>query len=105
MCIVSVLGLVLNVSCVDGDTASLLLWCIVDCIICKGLVTEKLCAVHCDCSCERGLAVVDVSDRTDVYMWLRSLEFFLSHQFLLAAMPQIKRYLIKAHAFIVSETY
>ena len=84
--IVSVLGLILDVSCVDCDTTLLLFWCIVDCIISKGLVSEQLSAVHCDSCCECGLTMVNVTDGSYVYVWLSSLEFFLSHQFLLVAL-------------------
>ena len=94
--IVSVHRLILNVSCVDCDTTFLLFWCIVDCIISKGLVSEQLSAVHCDSCCECGLTMVNVTDGSYVYVWLSSLEFFLSHQFLLVASShKSKRYLYK----------
>ena len=83
--IVSVFRLILNVSCVDCDTTFLLFWCVVDCIISKGLVSEQLCTMHCDSCCECGLTMVNVTNGSYVYVWLSSLEFFLSHQFLLVA--------------------
>ena len=77
VCVVAVLGLVLDVSRVDGDTTCLLFRLV------EGLVAEQSCTVHRDSSCESGLTMVDVTDGTNVYVWLSSFEFFLSHQFLL----------------------
>jgi len=28
---------------------------------------------------QRGLAMIDVTNRTDIYMWLRPLKLFLTH--------------------------
>ena len=83
VCVVAVLGLVLDVSRVDGDTTCLLFRCVIDSIVVEGLVAEQSCTVHRDSSCESGLTMVDVTDGTNVYVWLSSFEFFLSHQFLL----------------------
>ena len=49
------------------------------------LIEEK-CASVCfvkyfaDCRSQRGFAVVNVTDGTNVYVWLCPLESFLSHQ-------------------------
>ena len=77
--VVTALGFVLDVRGVDGDAASLFFRRRVDLVVGLGLAT-KLARQHGrDRSRQRRLAVVNVTDRADVYVRLFPLEFFLSH--------------------------
>jgi hypothetical protein len=81
--IVALIGLVLEVPGVDGDTTGLFLGCVVDLVVIQSLRTVLVCTVHCDGSTQRRLTMVDVTDGSDVNMRLRSFELFLSHYALL----------------------
>ena len=83
VCIVSVVRLILDVSGVDGDSSGLLLWSVVDLVVAQKLVTELSCAIHCNCGCKSCFTVVNVTDGTNVYVWLGSLKLFFSHHVLL----------------------
>ena len=83
VCIVSVVRLILDVSGVDGDSSGLLFRSVVDLVVAQKLVTVLSCAIHCDCGCESCLTVVNVTDGTNVYVWLGSLKLFFSHHVLL----------------------
>ena len=79
MAIVTAITLVLDVRGVNGDTASLLLRCLVN----LGVVGEARGALLGenlgDSGGQRGLAMVDVTDGADVAVRLVPLEFSLSH--------------------------
>ena len=78
--IVSFLGLVLNVSGVDCDTAGLLFGSIVDLVISHELVLAVTESKGLgDRSGQGGLAVVDVTDGTNVHMGLGTLKLLLCH--------------------------
>ncbi len=82
VCIVTLFGLVLNVSGVDGNTTLLLFRSVVDLIERLDLVsvTGYSFCEHLGDSCgESGLAVVNVADSTDVDMRFGSLECFFCH--------------------------
>src|SRR5690554_2741529 len=83
MSIVTILTLILNVTSINRNSSSLLFWGVVDLVVIHNFVTTQAAAVHCNCSSEGGLAMVYVTDGAYVYVWLRSLEFLFSHQFLL----------------------
>ena len=68
--IVTVLRLILNVGGVDGDSACFLFRSLVDFVVPHGLGFALLRQRHRDRGRQRGLAVVNVSDRSDVYMGL-----------------------------------
>ena len=82
MSVVTLLGLVLDVSGVNGDTTLLLLRCAIDRVERLNLVNrrrELLRENGGDSSSQSGLAVIDVTNGADVYVWLSSLESFFSH--------------------------
>ena len=83
VCVVTLLGLVLDVSNVDGNTALALFRSGVDhtevaLLVQVGeLVSQNL----GDCSGQGGLTVVNVTDGTDVYVRLGALELSLSQEY------------------------
>ena len=77
--IVTLLGLILDVSGVDRDATGLLFGRLVDLVIAHGLRAANLGQSHGDGRGQGGLAVVDVTDRADVYMRLIALKFCLCH--------------------------
>ena len=77
--VVTVGGFVFDVGGVDGDTARLFFRRRVDFIVLLGGTAELGRQHRGDCSRQRGLAVVNVTNRTHVHVRLRTLEFFLSH--------------------------
>ena len=77
--IVTLLGLILNVSGVDGDTTLLLFGSLIDCIISLELGLALQGQPLGDSSGQSGLAVVNVADGADVNMGLGSFKFLLSH--------------------------
>ena len=83
VCVVAVVGFVLNVSGVDCDTALSLFGSLIDvCIVdeCSlSLEAENL----CDSSGQCCLTMVNVTDGTDVYVGLGSFEFLLCHGIIL----------------------
>ena len=77
--IVTMLGLILDVSGIDCDTPCLLFGSGVDLVVLL-LVREALgSAVHGDRSGQGGLAVVHVADGTDVYVDFTSVKFCFCH--------------------------
>ena len=81
MCVVTLLGLVLNVRDVNGNTAIALFRSVVDLIEGGELVQIRVLVVQNlgDCCSQRGLAVVNVTDGTDVDVRLGALELGLRH--------------------------
>ncbi len=78
--VVAVLGLVLDVRGVDRDAALALLGSLVDRVEGRYLrVRARLGEDLRDRGGQRRLAVVDVTDRADVDVWLRPLELLLAH--------------------------
>ena len=77
--IVTLGGLILNVSGVDGDTTLALLGSLVDGRVVGVLSAALHRQVLGDGSGQSGLTMVDVTDGADVNMGLRSLKFLLSH--------------------------
>jgi len=78
--IVTVSGLILNVSGINGNTSFLFLGCGVD-----GIISLELDGGVChrqnlgDSSGKRGLTMVNVTDCANVNMWLVTFKFCLSH--------------------------
>ena len=79
MGVVPLVGLVLHMRGRDGDAARLLFRRLVDLVIGGELGTALLGQHLGDRGRQRRLAVIDVTDRPDIAMRLRPLEFFLSH--------------------------
>ena len=78
--IVTLLCLVLNVSCVDCNTTSLFLGSVIDLVVSKEFVLAVCKRKHlCDSCRESCLTVVNVSDRTNVYVRFGSFEMSLCH--------------------------
>ena len=77
--IVTFVGLILNVSGVDGDAAFSLFGSLIDHVICFefgiALHSERL----GDSRSKRGFTVVNVTNGTNVYVGFGSFEFFLCH--------------------------
>ena len=86
VCIVTALGLVLNVSGVDGNTTLFLFRSVVDLV--EGLYFAFV-TLHAGCehlgdgSGEGGLAVVNVADSTDVDVRFGSYECFFCHNIMI----------------------
>src|SRR5207248_4284356 len=80
--VVALHRLVLDVSGRDRDAALSLLGCLVDLVERHGL-SQALLRLDQRYRCSQsGLAVIDVTDRSNVYVRLCSLEFRFSHSFL-----------------------
>ena len=77
--VVTLLGLILDVRGVDRDAAGLLFGGLVDLVIAHCLCAADLRQRHGDRCGQGGLAVVNVTDRADVYMRLRALKLCLCH--------------------------
>ncbi len=79
VCVVTVLRLVLDVGDRDRDTALALFGGLVDLVerreVCPSLLGQRA----CDRSRKGGLAVVDVTDGTDVHVRLGAFELLLRH--------------------------
>ena len=77
--VVSLVGLVLNMSGVDGDTTFSFLWSLIDLIISLELSLAFQGQSFGDSSGQSCFAVVNVADSTNVNMWLGSFEFRFCH--------------------------
>ena len=77
--IVTLLGLILNVSGVDGDAAFLLFGSLIDAVISLELGLALQGQPLGDSGGQSGLAVVNVADGANVNMGLGSFKFLLSH--------------------------
>jgi hypothetical protein len=77
--VVTVGGFVFNVGGVDGDTARLFFRRCVDFVVLLGRATKLGGQHRGDRSRQRGLAMVNVTNRAHVHVRFRTLEFFLSH--------------------------
>ena len=77
--VVTLVGLILNVSGVDGDTTLSLLGGLVDaCVVLEISLTLES-QVLGDGSGQGGLTMVNVTDGTDVYVGLGSFKLLLGH--------------------------
>ena len=79
MRVVALLALVFDVGGRNGDTAGLFLGGRIDLVVGAGLGFAGLCQHGGDGGSQGGLAVVNVSDRTDVHVVLFAFEGFFSH--------------------------
>jgi hypothetical protein len=81
VCVVTLLGLILNVSDRDRDSTLTLFRGLVDLIERReGVYSRKLVVKHLgDCRGKSGLAVVNVTDSANVYVRLRPLKLRLTH--------------------------
>ena len=77
--VVAVGRFVLDVSGVDRDAAGLFFRRSVDHVVALGFAAELLGQNGGDCSRQRGLAVVNVTDRAHIDVGLGSCELFFSH--------------------------
>ena len=77
--IVTCVRFILNVSGIDCNAALSLLGSLVDHIICFKLSIALECEYLCDSSGKSGLAVVNVTDSTNVYVGLGTFKFLFSH--------------------------
>ena len=77
--VVTVSGLILDVRRVDRDTALLLFGCVVDRVERAKLRQTRFCKYGGNCSGQRRLTVVYVSDGTDVHMRFRTVKFLFCH--------------------------
>ena len=77
--VVTLFGLILHVRGVDRDSARLLFRRLVDLVVAHRFRAAHLRQRHRDRCGQRGLAVVDVADRSDVYMRLIALKLCLCH--------------------------
>ena len=82
MSVVTFCGLVLNVTGIDCDSACSLFGSVIDLVVCHELdvsVSER--KILRDRGGKGGLAVVDVTDGTDIDVGFCSFEFSLCHSF------------------------
>ena len=81
VCVVTLLGLVLHVGDVNRDATIALFRSVVDVLERRVLVQFRVLVVQNfgNCCCQRRLAVVNVSDGTDVDVRLGALELGLRH--------------------------
>src|SRR5262249_59032263 len=77
--VMALVGLIFDVRGRDGDTARLLFRGLVDLVVGRESSAALLGQNLGDRRCERGLAMVDVTDRADIAMGLGSLEFLFGH--------------------------
>ncbi len=77
--IVSLVGLILNVRGVDCDTTCLLFGSLVDLVILHRRRFTLVSTVHRDSCCQGRLAVVNVTNGTDVNVHFAFVKFFLCH--------------------------
>ena len=75
--------LILNMTCINGDTALLFFGSIVNILVAHHLTAHLGCTIHCNSSSQGSLTVINVADSTDINMRLRPLEFLFSHKILL----------------------
>ncbi len=79
--IMTISGLILNVSGIDSNTTFLFLGSVVDLVERLNLRKTFLSKHSGDCGSQSGLTMVNVADSTDVNMRFRSFEFLFSHNF------------------------
>ena len=77
--IVTLVGLILNVSGVDRDSACLLFGGLIDLVVTHSFRVAQLGQNHRDSSGRGRLAVVNVTDSTNVYVRLIALKLCLRH--------------------------
>ncbi len=79
VCVVTVLGLILNVRGRDRDTTSFLFRCFVDVAVVLERTTTGFCQNFGDCCGQRGFTVVNVADGANVNVRFCTLKLFLGH--------------------------
>ena len=79
VCIVTFFSLILNVCRVDGDTAFTLFRSLIDISVIFEFSHTLFGQALRDCSRQRRLAMVNVTNGADVYMRFSSLKLFFSH--------------------------
>ena len=80
VCIMSLLCLILNVSCRDCDTSFSFFWCLINILESNSFTcTKSLMKSLCDCSCKCCLTMIYVTNSTNVTMWFSSFKFSLCH--------------------------
>ena len=77
--IVTLVSFILNVSCVDCDTTFSFFRSLIDICIVLKLCIALVCKILCDSSSKSSLTVVNVTDCTNVYMWLGTIKMFFCH--------------------------
>ena len=77
--VVTLFGLVLHVSGVDGNSTRFFFGSLIDVFVLHGLSFAQLSQRHGDGRGQGGLAVVDVTDGADVYMGLRTFKMRFRH--------------------------
>ena len=84
VCVMSLLCLILNVSSGDCDTTLSLLWSLINISEVHCFVARNSCCKNLgDCSCKSGLAVVDMTDSTNVAMRFCTFKLSLCHYYIL----------------------
>ena len=80
VCIVTLLCLILNVCCRNCDTTLSLFRSLINVLEIYYRVTfNSLCQNLCNSSCQSSLAVVNVTDCTNITMWFVSFKFSFCH--------------------------
>ena len=85
VCIVTLVGFILDVSSVDGDTTLFFFGSVINLVerLHFFASAEALVQRLGDSSRQRRLTVIDVTNRTDIYVRFGTLEFFFSHSFII----------------------
>ena len=80
VCVMSLICLVLNVSCRDCDTSFSLFRSLIDVLeICSSVTCNSLGKYFCDRCCQCRLTMVNVTNGADITMWFVSFKLSLSH--------------------------
>ncbi|EEV20661.1 hypothetical protein TREVI0001_1831 [Treponema vincentii ATCC 35580] len=79
VCIVTLVGLILQVTGINGNTASLFLRRVIDLIIFQKFITILFCTISSDRCRKSCLTMVNVTDGTNIHVNFCSFELFLCH--------------------------
>jgi hypothetical protein len=77
--VVTDLGVIFNVSSVDGDTTSLFFRRAIDAAEISGFTTKRFCSHSSQSSSQRGFAMVNVTNGANVDVREGTFKFFFSH--------------------------
>ena len=79
MSVVTRIRLIFYVRCIDCDPASFLLGSLINVRIVHERRTVRLCQHFRDGGGQRRLAMINVTNRSDIHVWLAAIKLFFSH--------------------------
>ena len=83
MSIVPIICLIFNVASIDSYTSGFFFRCIINILITHYFIAMLACALHSNSRCKSCLTMVNMTNSTNINMWLGSLKLLFSHHFLL----------------------